>query len=88
MRIIYCADTIIDANDAALAAGVATGFQFAPVTAEALTATLNRALKCFRDPAVWRALQKRGMAADVSWQRPAAQYAALYRSLVAARSNG
>ena len=81
-------DTIIDANDAALAAGVATGFQFAPVTAEALTATLNRALKCFRDPAVWRALQKRGMAADVSWQRPAAQYAALYRSLVAARSNG
>jgi starch synthase len=81
-------DTIIDANDAALAAGVATGFQFTPVTAESLTATLNRALKCFRDPAAWRALQKRGMAADVSWQRPAAQYAALYRSLLAAKSNG
>ena len=27
------ADTVIDANEAALAAGVATGFQFAPVTA-------------------------------------------------------
>jgi starch synthase len=81
-------DTIIDANDAALAAGVATGFQFTPVTAESLIATLNRALKCFRDPAAWRALQKRGMAADVSWQRPAAQYAALYRSLLAAKSNG
>jgi len=76
-------DTIIDANDAALAAGVATGFQFTPVTTESLSATLNRALKCHREPAVWRAIQKRGMAADVSWQRPAAQYAALYRSLVA-----
>jgi starch synthase len=75
-------DTIIDANDAALAAGVATGFQFTPVTAESLMATLNRALRCYRDPELWRAIQKRGMAADVSWQRPAAQYAALYRSLV------
>jgi starch synthase len=75
-------DTIIDANDAALAAGVATGFQFTPVTAEALMATLHRALRCHRDPALWRAIQKRGMAADVSWQRPAAQYAALYRALV------
>jgi starch synthase len=80
-------DTIIDANDAALAAGVATGFQFAPVTAESLTATLNRAFRCYRDPAVWRAMQKRGMAADVSWQRPAAQYAALYRALVTAKGN-
>jgi starch synthase len=78
-------DTIIDANDAALAAGVATGFQFAPVTAESLTATLSRAVRCYRQPAIWRAMQKRGMAADVSWQRPAAQYAALYRALVAAQ---
>ena len=30
------ADTVIDANEAALAAGVATGFQFAPVNAGAL----------------------------------------------------
>jgi starch synthase len=74
-------DTIIDANDAALAAGVATGFQFTPVTVESLAATLSRALRCYREPAVWREIQNRGMAADVSWQRPAAQYAALYRSL-------
>jgi starch synthase len=80
-------DTIIDANDAALAAGVATGFQFTPVTAEALAATLSRALKCFRDAETWRGIQRRGMAADVGWQRPAAQYAALYRSLVTTRGN-
>ena len=51
-------DTIIDANDAALAAGVATGFQFTPVTAEALAATLSRALKCFRDAETWRGIQR------------------------------
>jgi starch synthase len=70
-----------------LAAGVATGFQFTPVTAEALAATLSRALKCFRDAETWRGIQRRGMAADVGWQRPAAQYAALYRSLVTTRGN-
>jgi starch synthase len=80
------ADTVIDANDAALAARVGTGFQFAPVTAEALGAALGRVLRCWRDPSAWRSLQKRGMAADVGWGIPAAQYAALYRSLTTTRA--
>jgi starch synthase len=71
-------DTLIDANDAALAAGVATGFQFTPVTAGALEAMLARAARTFRDVALWRAMQQRGMAADVGWQRPARHYAELY----------
>ena len=37
------ADTVIDANEAALAAGVATGFQFAPVDADALAAGASAA---------------------------------------------
>lgn len=82
-RVGGLADTIIDANDVALAAGVATGFQFAPVTVDALAATLGRAVRCYREPATWRSLQKRGMATDVSWRRPAAQYAELYKSLAA-----
>jgi starch synthase len=80
-RVGGLADTIIDANDAALAAGVATGFQFAPVAVHALEAALARAARTYRDKATWRALQERGMATDVSWQRPAAQYASLYKSL-------
>ncbi len=80
-RVGGLADTIIDANDVALAAGVATGFQFAPVTVDALAATLSRAARCYRDPATWRAMQKRGMATDVSWRRPAMQYAELFRTL-------
>jgi starch synthase len=80
-RVGGLADTIIDANDAALAAGAATGFQFAPVAAHALEAALARAALIYRDKATWRRIQERGMAMDVSWRRPAAQYADLYRKL-------
>ena len=84
-RVGGLADTIIDANDAALAAGVATGFQFTPVTADALGTAVARAVRIYRDPATWRAMQQRGMATDVSWRRPATQYAALYKDLAADR---
>ncbi|RME66359.1 MAG: glycogen synthase GlgA [Alphaproteobacteria bacterium] len=84
-RVGGLADTVIDANDAALAAGVATGFQFAPVTVDALCMALTRAARCYRQPAVWRSLQRRGMASDVGWHRPATQYAALYEALAAKR---
>jgi starch synthase len=80
-RVGGLADTVIDANDAAIAAGVATGFQFAPVTVDALRAALVRAARAFEDQDIWRSLQQRGMATDVSWQRPARQYAALYQAL-------
>ena len=84
-RVGGLADTIIDANDAALAAGVATGFQFSPVTSDALGTAVARAVRVYRDPVAWRAMQQRGMATDVSWRRPAMQYAALYKDLAADR---
>jgi starch synthase len=68
----------------ALAAGVATGVQFAPVSVPALDAALRRAVSLYRDAPTWRAMQANGMAADVSWRGPAAAYAALYRAMVAA----
>lgn len=75
------ADTIVDANEAALAAGVATGFQFAPLDAAALVQAMARACAVFAHPEAWRAIQRQGMRADVSWERSAARYAALFRSL-------
>jgi starch synthase len=84
-RVGGLADTVIDANDAALAAGVATGFQFSPATADTLAATLARMAHAYRDQAVWRSLQERGMAADVGWRRPAGQYADLYKALIEGR---
>lgn len=77
-------DTVIDANDAALQAGVATGFQFAPVDQPALEHALARATECHADRKLWQGLQQRGMASDVSWARSAAAYAQLYRNLVKA----
>lgn len=77
-------DTVIDANDAALQAEVATGFQFSPVDEVTLEHALTRASDCFADPKLWRGLQKRGMEQDVSWARSAAAYAQLYRNLVKA----
>jgi len=76
------ADTVIDANEAALAAGVATGFQFGDVSWDALTETLTRVMALYAQPERWCQLQKNGMRADWSWATSGARYANLYRSLV------
>ncbi|MFB9949465.1 glycogen synthase GlgA [Rhizobium puerariae] len=75
-------ETIIDANDAAMSARVATGFQFHPVTADGLRLALRRALHAHADPKMWARLQNQGMKAKFSWERSAQQYAALYANLV------
>lgn len=76
------ADTVIDANVAALSSGVATGFQFSPINADTLQTVLTRAHALYTDKKSWSALQLRGMAQDVSWHASAATYAALYKTLV------
>ena len=85
-RVGGLADTVIDANEAALAAGVATGLQFDAVSSDVLELTLRRAAALFRQQDVWTRIRKNGMAVDVSWTRPARLYAALYRDLHAARA--
>jgi starch synthase len=75
-------DTVIDANEAALTAGVATGFQFAPDNGDALFHAVTRVVELHADEDAWTGLMRQGMKADVSWNRSAARYAALYRSLL------
>jgi len=82
-RVGGLADTVIDANEMALAAGVATGIQFAPPTRDALEAAIARAVRLWRQPNAWGRIQRNGMASDVGWARPARRYAALYRELAA-----
>jgi starch synthase len=75
------ADTVVDANEMALAAGWGTGLAFNPPTAGMLAAALRRAAALFADPPTWRRLQANALATDVSWTRSAARYAALLRSI-------
>jgi starch synthase len=81
-RVGGLADTIIDANEMALAAGIATGIQFAPVTPLMLSAALGRTAALWSDQTTWRQLQQNGMKADVGWARPARHYAELYHGSV------
>jgi starch synthase len=76
------ADTIIDANDAALSAGVASGIHFAPADGAALEDAIRRAVALYREPKAWAQMQRMGMKMDVSWEKSAARYAALYRKLI------
>jgi starch synthase len=85
-RVGGLADTVIDANEVALAAGTGTGIQFNPVTGDAFESALNRTFDLWRDRPTWKKLQKNAMKSDVSWTRPAAAYARLYRSLVAGQA--
>jgi starch synthase len=78
-------DTVVDASPMALAAGAATGVQFAPVVAPMLESAIRRTVGLYRDRRVWRGLQINGMACDVSWSRSAQRYAGLYRDLNAER---
>ena len=80
-RVGGLADTVVDANPAALAAGVATGLHFTPVTAAGLATALRRTAALWADQDAWIRLQRNAMRADVGWSSPAAAYAALYRGL-------
>jgi len=79
-RVGGLADTIIDANEMALAAGVATGLQFAPPTSDALDSALVRASVLFAQRPIWERMQRNAMNTDVSWTRSGSQYARLYRA--------
>ncbi|SDD66053.1 starch synthase [Paracoccus isoporae] len=76
------ADTVIDANDAAIRAGVATGAQFAPVTADALSMALRRVSALYHQPAIWQRMMRQAMAHPVGWDASARDYAALYEKLM------
>ncbi|KQT69722.1 MULTISPECIES: glycogen synthase GlgA [unclassified Aureimonas] len=76
------ADTVIDANYAAVAAKVATGVIFDTVAPTPLLDAISRACRLYEDAPVWQAMQRRGMATDVGWTASAARYADLYASLL------
>ena len=79
-------DSIIDANEMAIASGLGTGIHFSPVTSGALGTAIERTRTLWGAPKVWDRIRANGMNTDVSWRRPAAAYARLFRDLVPADS--
>ncbi len=59
-----------------------TGFSFANYNAHEMLHAVESAVAYYRDdPAMWRRLVQRGMAADFSWKHAAGEYLSLYDSL-------
>ncbi|MBB2189060.1 glycogen synthase GlgA [Gluconacetobacter azotocaptans] len=81
-RVGGLADTIIDANAAAMACDAATGFLFFPTDPDTLVAAIERGGAMFRDPQRWTHLQRNGAHYDVSWRHKAREYAQLFRRVL------
>lgn len=77
------ADTVADADPAALAADRATGFVFHSAHPAALAAAFERALALYRQPSLWRRVQRRAMAERHDWDIAAIRYEALYAEALA-----
>jgi len=76
------ADSVVDASDANLEAGTATGFVFDKPEPTPLLDTIDRTLALFAEPDRWKQLLQTGMHQDFSWTRSAATYLDLYTKLV------
>lgn len=74
------ADTVIDANEAAMLAECATGFQFAPVDATMLGHAISRTCAAFAKPKMWTAMMKRAMRHPVGWDLSASAYLDVYNA--------
>ncbi|MDO9220170.1 MAG: glycosyltransferase, partial [Thiobacillus sp.] len=72
------ADTVVDADESALADASANGFVFDTPDATAFLDTIRRALDLYRHPPQWRRLQQSGMQQSFDWADSAAHYLALY----------
>ncbi|MCK0150533.1 glycogen synthase GlgA [Marivita sp. S6314] len=76
------ADTVIDANMAAVLAKAATGFVFDDVSGTGIAQVIDRAAAAYADPKLWQSMQRAAMRHPVSWARSAQGYCDLYADLV------
>jgi starch synthase len=75
------ADTVFDGSSPESAEPVATGFKFGPASAQALSLALQRALKAYATPKLWKQIMLSGMAQNHSWVSSAQQYLKLCAAL-------
>jgi starch synthase len=81
-RVGGLADTVVDADDAALAQDRATGFVFDGEAEASMRAALKRAAALHRLPQLWQQITRRAMAQHFSWDDAAAGYLKLMGDMV------
>ena len=74
-------DSVVDAGERGVAAGVTTGFRHEAGSATSFSDAARKAISVYGDQALWQALQRNGMRQDFGWSRAALDYETLYRSL-------
>ena len=78
------ADSVIDSNQTHLDNNTANGFVMVEASINGLKACIQRALHIFNhDKETWYKIQKNGMLQDLSWDKSAQEYLALYLKLLA-----
>jgi starch synthase len=75
------ADTVVDTTYDSVMTGTANGFVFEHANGGAFQWCVERALVEYRKPEEWSRIQMAGIAQDFGWNRSAARYVELYRSL-------
>jgi starch synthase len=80
-RVGGLADTVVDADEAALAEARATGFVFDDATPEALLGAAARAMALYRRRDDWERVRRTAMGCDFSWAASARRYRDLYLTL-------
>lgn len=76
------ADTVVDANEANIADGTATGIVFEDASAAALITAMQRALTLYAARRHLKQIQLTGMRQDFSWRHSAAEYLKLYETAI------
>lgn len=77
------ADTVVDANDAALSHGHGTGFVFNGVSHANILHAVRRAQAAHHRPQHWQAIMRNAMKTQCGWAQSAARYDALYGEVAA-----
>lgn len=77
------ADSVIDSNHAHITNKTANGFVMVEASADGLMACIRRAVETYRnDKDTWLQIQKTGMSQNLSWDKSAQEYLAVYQGLV------
>ncbi len=77
------ADSVIDSNHAHIENRTANGFVMVEASADGLIACIRRAIDMYRhDKATWLQIQQTGMSQNLSWDKSAQEYLAVYQGLI------